>query len=379
MDFSFSEEQEELRRSARSFLADFSSAEQVRQTMAVDPGFDAVVWKRIAKELGWTSIIVPEQYGGIGWGQVELVALMEEAGAALLCAPLFSSVCLGAQVLLCSADDTAKQAHLPAIAAGDTIATLALAEASGRWDAAGIETQCTRDGEDYVLSGTKTYVTDGHVADLFLVAARSNASTDEDGVSLFAVPADTEGLQRKALVTMDQTRRQAEITLDSVRVPASARVGAEGGAWPAIERTLDLAAIALAAEQVGGAQRCLDLSVEYAKERIQFGRPIGSFQAIKHKCADMFLLVESARSAAYYAGYAASVDDPELPVLASLAKAYCSDAYFRCAAEAIQIHGGVGFTWEYDVHMYFKRARAAEQLFGDPAFHRERVACRTGL
>ena len=178
---------------------------------------------------------------------------------------------------------------------------------------------------------------------------------------------------------MDQTRRQAEITLDGVRVPASALLGGDDNAWPALNKTLQLAAIALAAEQAGGADRCLEMTVQYAKERVQFGRQIGSFQAIKHKCADMLLRVESARSAAYYAGWAASVDDTELPELASLAKAYCSDAYFHCAAESIQIHGGVGFTWEYDVHLHFKRAKSSETLLGSPTYHRELIARGIGL
>jgi alkylation response protein AidB-like acyl-CoA dehydrogenase len=196
---------------------------------------------------------------------------------------------------------------------------------------------------------------------------------------LFAIPGDAAGLERRALPTMDQTRRQAELGLSNVRVPASAMIGSEGAAWPLLERVLDLAAITVAAEQVGGAQRCLDMTVDYAKERVQFGRPIGSFQAIKHMCADMLLHVESARSAAYYAAWAASAGDPELPALASLAKAYASDAYFRCASDAVQIHGGVGFTWEYDVHLYFKRAKSSETFLGDAAYHRELVAQRIGL
>ena len=197
-----------------------------------------------------------------------------------------------------------------------------------------------------------------------------------DEVRLFAVPSDAPGLQREALATMDQTRRQARVVLDDVRLPEDALMS---GGEAALEKTLQLAAVALSAEQVGGAQRCLDAAVEYAKERVQFGRPIGSFQAIKHKCADMMVLVESARSASYYAGCVAAEDTEELPVVASLAQAVCSDAYFRCAAESLQIHGGVGFTWEYDVHLYFKRAKSSETFLGDAAWHRERVATMIGL
>jgi alkylation response protein AidB-like acyl-CoA dehydrogenase len=217
-------------------------------------------------------------------------------------------------------------------------------------------------------------VPDGHSADLLVVAARREGTRGDDGLSLFLVPGDAAGLERRALPTMDQTRRQAHLELRDVRVPASALLGQEGGAGPALRRSLDLAAVALAAEQVGGAQRCLDLAVDYARERVQFGRPIGSFQAIKHKCADMLVLVETARSAAYYAGCVAAEGSAELGVAASLAKATCSEAYFRCAADCLQIFGGVGFTWEYDPHLYFKRAKSTETLLGDPDSHRERVA-----
>ncbi|HEX7407612.1 MAG TPA: acyl-CoA dehydrogenase family protein [Candidatus Binatia bacterium] len=379
MRFAFNEEQEALRAAARDFLADHCSPAQIRKVMETDAGYDPEVWGRIGAELGWTSIIIPEAYGGAGLTYVELVGLMEEMGAALLCAPFFSTVCLAGNALLLGGTEEQKQEHLPGIAAGETTATLAFTEPKGRWDAAGIELVARRDGSDFILNGTKTFVVDGHTAQLLIVAARRQASRGQDGVSLFVVPANTTGIERRLLPTMDQTRKQAEIVFRNVRVPASALMGNEGEGWGSLNTTLDRAAIALSAEQVGGAQRCLDMSVQYAKERIQFGRPIGSFQAIKHKCADMLLRVESARSASYYAGWAASVDDPELPALASLAKAYCSDAYFHCAAESVQIHGGVGFTWEYDVHLYFKRAKSSEVFLGDATYHRELVAQRIGL
>jgi alkylation response protein AidB-like acyl-CoA dehydrogenase len=300
-------------------------------------------------------------------------------GGALLCAPFFSSVCLGGNALLVAGSEEQKQEHLPGIAEGQTRATLAYAESNGRWDAAGITAIARADGGDFVLNGVKSYVVDGHCADLLVVAARREGSSGKDGVSLFVLPADHPGVERRVLPTMDQTRRQAEISLDEVRLPASALMGDEGAGWSPLAETLDRAAIALAAEQTGGAQRCLDMAVDYAKEREQFGRPIGSFQAIKHKCADMMVLVESARSAAYYAGCVVAEENDELPIVASLAKAYCSDAYFRCAADSLQIHGGVGFTWEYDVHLYFKRACSSQTLLGDAAFHRERVAEGIGL
>jgi alkylation response protein AidB-like acyl-CoA dehydrogenase len=379
MHFAFTEEQEELRSQAHGFLGEFSASEQVREAMESERGYDPELWARISSELGWPSVVIPEEYGGLGLSHVELIALMEEMGAALLCAPFLSSVCLAGNALMLGGSEDQKQEHLPGIAEGTTLGTLAYMEPNGRPDASGIEALARKDGGDFILSGLKSFVLDGHTAGLLVVAAREADSSGEQGISLFVVPADSPGLERRLLPTMDQTRKQAELRLDDVRVPASALMGEEGAGWKSLSGTLDLAAVALAAEQVGGAQRCLDMSVEYAKERVQFGRPIGSFQAIKHKCADMMVEVESARSASYYAGWAASEDAEELPVAASLAKAFCSDTYFRCAAQSVQIHGGVGFTWEYDVHLLFKRAKSTEILLGSPAYHRERVAQRIGL
>ncbi len=379
MHFAFTEEQEELRSQAHGFLGEFSAPEQVRKDMESELGYDPELWGRISAELGWTSVVVPEEYGGLGLSYVELIALMEEMGAALLCAPFLSSVCLAGSALILGGTEEQKQEHLPGIAEGTTIGTLAYMESNGRPDASGIETVARRDGGDFILTGAKSFVLDGHTAGLLVVAARRADSSGEEGISLFVVPSDSPGLERRLLPTMDQTRKQAELALHDVRLPASALMGEEGEGWKTLSGALDLAAVALAAEQVGGAQRCLDMSVEYANERVQFGRPIGSFQAIKHKCADMMVEVESARSASYYAGWAAAEDTEDLPVAAALAKAFCSDTYFHCAAQSVQIHGGVGFSWEYDVHLYFKRARSTEILFGSPAYHRERVAQRMGL
>ncbi len=379
MNLSFNEEQEALRESARSFLSENSTSEQVRAAMETEFGYDANLWRRIGAELGWSAVVTPEEYGGLGLGPIELVALMEEMGAALLCSPFLSSVCFAGGAILAGGSDAQKEELLPGIASGEMVATVAFTERNGRWDASGIETIAEADGGDFVLSGTKTFVPDGVAAGLLLIAARRSGSIGEEGVSLFVVRADAPGLDRRALPTVDQTRHQAEIVLQDVRVPASSLLGVEGEGWPILSCALDGALIGVAAEQLGGAQRCLDMTVAYAKERVQFGRPIGSFQAIKHKCADMLVLVESARSAVYYAAAAQAEGDPELPVLASLAKAYCSDAYFRCAAESIQIHGGVGFTWEYDVHLYFKRAKSSETFLGDAPFHRERIARQIGL
>lgn len=379
MNFAFSEEQEELRKSARRFCEEQFSSQVVRRIMETESGLDKDLWARMAQELGWQGMIIPEKYGGLGFGYIELIVIMEEMGRAVVAAPFFSTVCLAANALLLAGTEEQKQELLPGIADGSRIATVALTEESGRWDADGIQCTYSKDGSDFVLHGKKTYVLDGHTASTIIVAARKEGTSGEEGVSLFVVDASSEGIGKRPLVTMDQTRKMAEVTLDSVKVPASALMGEEGEAWPHISKLLDLAAVALAAEQVGGAQKCLEMSTEYAKVRVQFGRPIGSFQAIKHKCADMLVAVESAKSAAYYAGWAAAEDNEELRVVAPLAKAYCSEAYFHCAAENIQIHGGIGFTWEHDAHLYFKRAKSSELLLGDPAYHRELLAQRIGL
>jgi alkylation response protein AidB-like acyl-CoA dehydrogenase len=376
MNFQLSEEQVELASMARSFLEEASGPEQIRSAMETSLGYDEETWKQIATELAWPCIHIPEEYGGLGLGHVDLAILLEACGESLLCAPFFSTVALGANAILEIGSEAQKSRLLPAIAEGKTTATLAFAEKSGRWDMDGIETTATQtsDQEAFILEGSKHWVVDGHSADIVLVVARAPGSLVEDGLSVFAVPGDSAGLTRTGLVTMDQTRRMAEIELSAVRIDAQACLGTPGEAGPGLRRTLDLAAIALAAEQVGGAQRCLDMAVAYAKEREQFGRPIGSFQSIKHKCADMMLAVETARSALYYAACIASDASDDLSINASLAKAWCSEAYFKCAADNIQIHGGVGFTWEYDPHLHFKRARASESWLGDPHYHRERVA-----
>jgi alkylation response protein AidB-like acyl-CoA dehydrogenase len=371
VNFAFSEEQEELRRTVRAFLEDKSPSAEVRRLMETEEGYDPAVWEQMGSQLGLQGLAIPEEYGGSGYSYVELIVVLEEMGRALLAAPYFSTVALAANAILHSGDDAAKKELLGGIASGETIATLALTEDSGRWDAEGITATATKSGDGYTIDGHKMFVLDGHTANLIIVAAKTG-----DNVSLFTVAGDADGLTRTALATMDQTRKQARLEFSGT--PAKL-LGTEGEGWPVLSRVLDLAAVALAAEQVGGAQKCLEMSVDYAKVRVQFGRPIGSFQAIKHKCADMLLEVESAKSAAYYAGWAAAELNDELPTVASLAKAYCSDAYFHAAAENIQIHGGIGFTWEHDAHLYFKRAKSSQLLLGDPTYHRELLAQRIGI
>jgi alkylation response protein AidB-like acyl-CoA dehydrogenase len=366
MIFTFTDEQRELAATLRRFLQDKSPSAEVRRLMQTEQGYDPQTWAQLAGQLGLPGLVVPEKYGGSGAGPVELAIACEEMGRALLCAPYFASAVLAVHALLASGDQAAQEEFLPALADGTSIATLAVGEDDGAWTTSGLQTRAHRSAGGYMLDGRKSFVLDGHTADLLLVVAQADG-----GPSLFAVTGGADGLGRRLLDTLDMTRKQAVLSLDGV--PARL-VGAEGSAAGVVERTLRLAAVALAAEQVGGAQRCLDMSVEYAKIRLQFGRPIGSFQAIKHMCADLLLEVESARSAAYYAAWAAEEQSDELPLVASLAKAFCSEAYFRAAADNIQIHGGIGFTWEHDAHLYYRRAKSTELMLGTPSEHREIAA-----
>jgi alkylation response protein AidB-like acyl-CoA dehydrogenase len=376
VNFAFSEDQEELRRTVRQFLEAKSPSTEVRRLMETTEGYDEAVWKQMGQELGLQAIHIPEEYGGQGFTFIELGIVLEEMGRVLLCAPFFSSVVLAANAILNAGTDEQKQALLPGIASGETIATLAFTEPAGKWDAAGITMEAKESGGTWTLDGEKMFVLDGHTADLIVVVARTAGTSGTDGISFFTVRGDADGLTRTPLSTMDQTRKQARVEFAGVKAEP---LGTPGDGFAAFSKTLDQAAVGLANEMMGGAQLVLDMSVEYAKVRVQFGRPIGSFQAIKHKCADMLLEVESGKSAAYYASWCAAEDNDELPVVAALAKAYCSEAYFHAAAENIQIHGGIGFTWEHDAHLYFKRAKSSEIYLGDATYHRELLAQRIGI
>jgi len=365
------EEQEELRATVRRFLEDRAPMTEVRRLMDTSTGYDREVWSRMGGQLGLQGLHIPEEYGGQGFTVVELALVLEEMGRALLCAPFLASACLAASAILHGATEEQRRALLPGIASGEVVATLALAEESGRWDDGGIALQAWPDGGGFRLEGTKSFVVDGHIADRVVVAGRRPGSSGPEGVSLFLVEGDAAGLERSLLPTLDPTRRLARLRLSGVRATL---LGEEGSAWPALTTVLREAAVCLAAEAAGGARRCLESAVEYAKVRIQFDRPIGSFQALKHLCADLLLDVEQATSAAYHAARAAAEGAAELPVVASIAKACCTETYTRAATESIHIHGGIGFTWEHDAHLHLRRARSSEVLFGDPAHHRELVA-----
>jgi alkylation response protein AidB-like acyl-CoA dehydrogenase len=366
----FTAEHEELRRTVRSLLERHSPESEVRRVMATEDGHEPAMWSRLA-ETGLLGLAVPEEYGGAGYGWVEVGVVIEEFGRALLCAPFFSTAVLAVAVLLSCGDEAACKEYMPALAAGGRTATLAITEDSGRWGLDGIEFRAARTDGAWTLNGHKNYVLDGHTANLILVAART-----ERGVSVFAVDGNAPGLTREQLLTLDLTRRQARLQFRDV--PARL-VGEEGRGSAQLERTLDLAAVGLAAEQVGGATRSLEMAVEYAKVRHQFGRPIGSFQAVKHMCADMLVDVEFARSAAYHALWAADHSPDELPVAANLAKICCSDAFVAVAGQNLQVHGGIGFTWEHPAHLYLKRAKTDQLLLGDATYHRNRLARRIGI
>ena len=372
MDFSFTPEHDELRQSVRKFLADKSKEAAVRQHMMTDRGYDPQVWSQLAEQMGLTGLIVPEEFGGAGMGYVELGIVLEEMGRVLLCAPYLSTAVLSTSALRLAATPEAQADLLPGIAAGQTVVALACTEPDRGWDAASVTMTAKADGKTWRLDGVKTFVIDGHSADVLLVVART-----PEGLSLFRLTGEADGVRREALPTLDLTRKLARITFTAARAE---RIGVAGDLTAAIDKVLALGVVALTAEQVGGAQQCLELSTEYAKTRLQFGRAIGSYQAIKHRCADMLVAVEFARSAAYHAVFRAAEDDAaELPAAASMAKSYCSEAYSQIANDTIQVHGGMGFTWEHPAHLYLKRAKSSSLLFGDPVYHREQLARHIGL
>jgi len=378
MDFGFSEEQEMLRKSARDFLAKECAMTYVRQMMEDERGFRDEQWQQMAG-LGWMGLILPEEHGGAGLDFVDLIVVLEEMGRVVLPGPFFSTVVLGGVALLEGGSAVQKKELLPKLAAGKLRVTLAQLEPSARWDAEGIALEARPAGGGYKLSGTKLFVPDAHTADLLIVAGRAPGSTGAEDVSLFLVDAKAPGVTTTLLKTMDQTRKLCEVALRDVSVPAERVLGPAGQGWKLLERVTDRGKVGLCAEMCGGAQKVLEMSVDYAKVREQFGRPIGSFQAIQHKCANMLVEVESSKSATYYAAWAVANDVPEGPLAAAMAKAYCSDAYRHTSGEGIQIHGGIGFTWEHDMHIYFKRAKSSEVTFGDATWNREIVAQLIGL
>jgi alkylation response protein AidB-like acyl-CoA dehydrogenase len=371
MDFAFSEEQEMLRSATRDFLAKECGSKVVRKLMDGADAYDPALWKKMSG-LGWTSLGIPEQYGGAG-SFLDLIVVLEECGRALLPGPFFATMGLAVPALIEAGSEAQKKEALGAIAEGKARATLALTEASGRWDAAGVTLSAKPAGGGWRLDGVKLFVPDAEGAEYLVVAARTRGE-GEEGISLFLVKGRPKGMTVTQMQTLDMTRRWSEMRFDGVELGADALMGAPHKAWPALKRTLEWATAALCAEMVGGAQKVLESSTEYAKTRHQFGKPIGIYQAVSHKLADMLVLSESGRSATYYAAWAVEADAPDRALASSMAKAYVSDAYRKVAGDGIQVHGGIGFTWEHDMHLYFKRAKASEVTLGDATYHRELVA-----
>ncbi len=361
MNFGLTETQQTLKNTVRKFLAAECPIAEVRKQMETETAFDPALWRKIAEQ-GWTGIIFPEEYGGFGMGMVEMAATLEEMGRALLPGPFFSTVLLAGSLIEAAGNENQKQKYLGAISRGEAKATVALLEDSASWSPDAIQMKAS----GLSLTGRKLFVPDAAVADFLIVAAQMNAE-----LALFLVPSNARGLRVTNLPAMDATRKLYEVTFDSV----PGELLAQGNpARSALDRTLDVATVGLVAEMTGGMQRLLEITVEYAKTRKQFGRPIGEFQAVQHQCADMLVYTESSRSAAYYAAYAIQEGIPEARLAVSVAKAYASDAYREVGNRAIQVHGGMGFTWENDAHLFYRRAKASELAFGDAAFHRERVA-----
>ena len=353
MQFGLSDSQQILQASAREFFAGECPMARVRRLIDTDTADDAALWSKLAEQ-GYTGIIVPEDCGGVGLGAVELILLMEEAGRALLPGPFFSTVALAGAVLDACGSAEQKKKYLAPICRGDARSTLAMLEASASWDPADVQMAAARG----TLSGEKLFVPDAAVADSIVVVAR-------DGV--YVVDAKADGVSGAPMSGMDFTRKLYAVSLKNV--PAERLENT-----PGLARGLSIATAALVAEMVGGMQRTLDITVDYAKTRKQFGKPIGMFQAVQHQCADMYLETESSRSAVYYAAWALGERAPDAAVAVSIAKTYASDASRTVGNRGIQIHGGMGFTWENDLHLYYRRAKASETALGDATFHRERIA-----
>ncbi len=373
MDFELGEEQVMLKTSARDFLDKECPKKLVREMMEDEKGYSPELWEKIAG-LGWLGLTLPEEYGGAGSSFLDLAVLLEECGRALLPAPFVSTVVLAGHPILAAGTAEQRKQFLPRIARGDIILTLAFMETGSSLEASDITVTATLSGDNFIINGTKLFVPDAHIADYLLCVSRTGRSQNkEDGITLFLVDAKTEGIQVEVLKTMTGDKL-CEVVFNNVVVPKRNILGEVDRGWSIMKKVLDEAAVAESAWMTGGARWVLETSIEYAKTRIAFGRPIGSFQAIQHKLADMALEVEGATSIIYYAAWAISENDPNITLAASMAKAWCSDAYKHAVFDGIQIHGGIGFTWDHDMHLYFKRAKALEVTFGDSTYHREKVA-----
>lgn len=368
MDFDFSEDQVMLRNLVREFLTEQAPVSHVRAMMEDETGYNRDTYREFV-QLGITPF--PEQFGGGGLGMIEQAIILEEMGRIPYPGP-YSSTIMAGLAIMHTGDTNAQARYLPDACAGDLTLTVAFLEDSLGWGPETISLQATRDGDRYTLNGAKRFVPFGHTSDVVFVAARTGGS-GADGISLIAVPRDTAGLSIEPTTMLDMTSKVATLTFDNVSVPAENRVGAEGGAWPALELMLRDAAVLASAEMLGASRKSMEMSVDYAKVRKQFGQFIGQFQAVKHMLAEMLELVENAHAAVYYAAWAIDAGAPDAAMAASVAKSTVNVASRQVCGNAIQAHGGIGYTWEYDLHLYFKRAKHLEPLYGDTDFHRERV------
>jgi len=377
MDFALSEEQEMLRNSARDFLVKECPKTLIRQMETDEKGYSPKLWKDMA-DLGWMGLVFPEEYGGSGMTFLDLAILIEELGRAIVPGPFLPTVAYCGLAILEAGTAEQKKHFLPQIAKGDMIMTLALTEPSATWDAGGIATKATAEGDDFIISGTKLFIPDAHIANYMLVAARTKEGKNkEDGITLFLVDAKSHGIKLTPLKTI-ASDKQFEVTFNKVKVSKKNILGKLDHGWSIIQSVMPKATLAQCAWMVGGSQQVLEMTVNYAKERVQFGRPIGSFQAIQHKCANMVTDVDGARFITYQAvwkmaeGLSSALD-------VSMAKAWVSEAYRRTCSEGHQIHGGIGFIKDHDMQLYYRRAKASELMFGDADYHRELVAQQIGL
>lgn len=375
MNFGFTEEQELLRAEVRKFLDQNCPLDEVRKQSETPEGFARDFWKRMA-ELGWVGLTLPEAHGGVGLGWEDLVVVLEETGRTLFPSPLIATVLAG-NAIARNGSAAQQKRWLPRLADGSAIGTVALLEASDSQDPAAIALRGRPDGDLFVLDGEKLFVLDAPAADLFVVAFRTGDAPE--ALSLAVVERDAAGLVAQRIPTMDETKRMGRVTFSNVRVPRDALLGAPGAAAPAIARILDEGATAVCAEAVGAAEAVLQLTVGYAKQRIQFDKPIGQFQGVKHPLAVAFVDIESWKSLCYYAAWTLDASPQDAPLAVSRAKAYASDAFPRIGVEAVGLHGGIGYTWEYDAQLYLKRAKWMRPLFGDADHHFERAARLGGL
>jgi alkylation response protein AidB-like acyl-CoA dehydrogenase len=371
MDLGLDEQQELLRNFARDFLEKECPEQLVREMEEDEKGYSPDLWQKMAQQ-GWMGLIIPEQYGGTGMNVCELVVLLEEFGRALVPGPFIPTVVLGGVPIAEAGSEEQKKQYLPKIASGEVIATMALTEPSAKWTADGVTLEAKKDGSDYVLNGTKLFVQDAHVTDMMVVVARTGGS-GEDGITLFLVDSKSPGIKFEVLKTI-AADKQAEVVFENVKVPAANMLGAEGKGWPIVEKTKRVATVAACAYLVGLSQMDFDVTLNYAKERVQFGRPIGSFQAIQHKLADAVIDVDGSRFITYKAAWSLQEGEPDADMMISMAKAWTSDASRRVVAHGQQIHGGIGFTKEYKIQLYFRRQKWMELMWGDADYHRELVA-----